>query len=114
MRVRTSAVPNAEAKGHRRIDIAGGKRESSEARRRNSDHARRARSTTVHCRIMALPAGGRPVIKLWNESRTNRARIADSIAVGIRSRRHLVVVSLLTTKSGKHAKAAAHDPGDIG
>src|SRR5215831_9903380 len=107
MRVRTSAVPPDTLFHACGVGASvRGKRESSEARRRNSDHARRARSTTVHRRIMALPAGGRPVIKLWNESRTNRARIADSIAVGIRSRRHLVVVSLLTTKSGKHAKAA--------
>jgi len=29
------------------------------------------------------------VLKLWNESRTNRARIADSPPVRVRSRRHL-------------------------
>jgi len=39
----------------------------------------------VHSRRV-LQAGGAPVdsvvLKLWNESRTNRARIADSLLVG--------------------------------
>ena len=42
---------------------------------------------------------GRPVLKLWNESRTNRARIADSTVVRIRSRPHVVACGAPTTKS---------------
>jgi len=42
---------------------------------------------------------GEPVLSLWNESRTNRARIADSVLVGIRSRPHLVARPVRTTKS---------------
>jgi hypothetical protein len=42
---------------------------------------------------------GSPVLKLWNESRTNRARIADSIHVGFRSRPHIVADRSPTTKS---------------
>jgi hypothetical protein len=42
---------------------------------------------------------GSPVLKLWNESRTNRARIADSIHVGFRSRPHIVAGRSPTTKS---------------
>jgi hypothetical protein len=42
---------------------------------------------------------GSPVLKLWNESRTNRARIADSIHVGFRSRPHIVGGRSPTTKS---------------
>jgi hypothetical protein len=42
---------------------------------------------------------GSPVFKLWNESRTNRARIADSIHVGFRSRPHIVADRSPTTKS---------------
>lgn len=42
---------------------------------------------------------GRPVLKLWNESRTNRARIADSTVVRIRSRPHVVACGSPTTKS---------------
>jgi hypothetical protein len=38
---------------------------------------------------------------VWNESRTNRARIADSGPVGIRSRQYVVALALLTTKSCK-------------
>jgi hypothetical protein len=49
-------------------------------------------------------AVGAPVLKLWNESRTNRARIADSVIVGIRSRRHLVARPLRATKSCKRSK----------
>jgi hypothetical protein len=78
----------------------------------NPDRAKRARSTTAHCRITALPDGERPVIKLWNESRTNRARIADSLAVGIRSRRHLVAASVPTTKSGKRRQSGTARPGE--
>ena len=42
---------------------------------------------------------GSPVLKLWNESRTNRARIADSIPVGFRSRPYIVVGRCPATKS---------------
>jgi len=84
--------------------------DSSQPRWSNPDRAKDARSTTAHCRITALPGRGKPVIKLWNESRTNRARIADSVAVGIRSRRHLVVASVLTTKSGKHRQSGTACP----
>src|SRR5258708_2958268 len=45
-----------------------------------------------------------PVLKLWNESRTNRARIADSIPVRIRSRLPLVARRADTPKSCKAAK----------
>ena len=48
---------------------------------------RTARSTRDPPPHIAGSRHGKAVIKLWNESRTNRARIADSIAVGIRSRR---------------------------
>src|SRR5262245_12688069 len=55
--------------------------------------------------IRTIPPWERPVassvLKLWNESRTNRARIADSIPVGIRSRPHLVAWPGHTTKSCK-------------
>jgi hypothetical protein len=81
--------------------------------RSNPDCAKRARSTTPHCRTTTLPLRERAVIKLWNESRTNRARIADSIAVGIRSRRHLVVASVATTKSGNCRQTRIACPGDI-
>ena len=57
-------------------------------------------------------AVGAPVLKLWNESRTNRARIADSVVVGIRSRPHLVGRPLRATKSCKRSKkAGALDAG---
>jgi hypothetical protein len=49
---------------------------------------------------------GRPVFKLWNESRTNRARIADSTIVRIRSRRHVVAPSGRTTTSCKWRRIA--------
>jgi hypothetical protein len=42
---------------------------------------------------------GSPVLRLWNESRTNRARIADSIPIGFRSRPHIVGGGSATTKS---------------
>src|SRR5215469_13346243 len=51
-------------------------------------------------------AVGAPVLKLWNESRTNRARIADSVVVGIRSRPHLVAWPLHATKSCKAIETA--------
>jgi hypothetical protein len=47
------------------------------------------------------------VLNLWNESRTNRARIADSAAVGIRSRPHLVAPPAHATRSCKPCKAVA-------
>ena len=81
--------------------------------RSNPDCAKRARSTTPHCRTTPLRLRERAVIKLWNESRTNRARIADSIAVGIRSRRHLVVASVATTKSGNRRQGSTAYSGDI-
>jgi hypothetical protein len=49
---------------------------------------------------------GSPVFKLWNESRTNRARIADSLLVRIRSRRHVVACSGHTTTSCKWRRLA--------
>jgi hypothetical protein len=49
---------------------------------------------------------GSPVFKLWNESRTNRARIADSMLVRIRSRRHVVACSGHTTTSCKWRRLA--------
>ena len=39
-------------------------------------------------------------VKLWNESGTNRARIADSGAMRLRSRRHLASGALSATRSG--------------
>jgi hypothetical protein len=42
-----------------------------------------------------------PLLSRWNESRTNRARIADSGPVGIRSRQYVVALAVLTTKSCK-------------
>jgi hypothetical protein len=53
---------------------------------------------------------GSPVLKLWNESRTNRARIADSVVVGIRSRPYLVAQPLHATKSCKRSKR--REPSD--
>jgi hypothetical protein len=47
------------------------------------------------------------VLNLWNESRTNRARIADSAAVGIRSRPHLVAPPAHATRSCKPCNAVA-------
>src|SRR5262245_57402693 len=59
--------------------------------------------------IRTIPPWERPVassvLKLWNESRTNRARIADSIPVGIRSRPHLVACPGRPTKSCKGKKS---------
>ena len=43
----------------------------------------------------------RPVLKLWNESGTNRARIADSMPVGIRSRPHLALSGARTPRSSR-------------
>ena len=48
--------------------------------------------------ITGSPVGS-PVLKLWNESRTNRARIADSLHVRFRSRPHIVADQSPTTKS---------------
>jgi hypothetical protein len=45
------------------------------------------------------------VLNLWNESRTNRARIADSAVVGIRSRPHLVAGPATATRSCKPCAA---------
>jgi hypothetical protein len=59
-----------------------------------------------HARQASEKAVGAPVLKLWNESRTNRARIADSVIVGIRSRQHLVGRPLRATKSCKRSKKA--------
>jgi|ERR1700704_463034 hypothetical protein len=54
--------------------------------------------------IATEQACDQPVLKLWNESRTNRARIADSIPVRIRSRLPLVARRADTPKSCKAAK----------
>jgi hypothetical protein len=61
----------------------------------NSKPRRGELSRTCH----SLP----PELRLrpWNESRTNRARIADSGPVGIRSRQYVVALAVLTTKSCK-------------
>jgi hypothetical protein len=56
---------------------------------------------------------GSPVFKLWNESRTNRARIADSTVVRIRSRRHVVARSGRTTTSCKRHRIGLRDPEAI-
>src|SRR5918995_5095245 len=45
--------------------------------------------------------GEKPVVKLWNESRTKRARIGDSPTVGVRSRPYAAPGSWGATKSGK-------------
>src|SRR5262245_51969177 len=45
--------------------------------------------------------GEKPVVKLWNESRTNRGRIADSLPVGFRSLPYLAPTLLGATKSSK-------------
>jgi hypothetical protein len=47
------------------------------------------------------PISAEPLLSRWNESRTNRARIADSGPVGIRSRQYVVALAVLTTKSCK-------------
>src|SRR5262249_7722923 len=47
------------------------------------------------------------VLKLWNESRTNRGRIADSQPVGIRSRLHLGMATHSHTIGGAAAAASA-------
>src|SRR5262245_61097167 len=47
------------------------------------------------------------VLKLWNESRTNRGRIADSQPVGIRSRLYLDMTTHSHTIGGAAATASA-------
>src|SRR5262245_23337685 len=53
--------------------------------------------------------GGKPVIKLWNESRTNRGRIADSPPVGFRSLPYLAPALSEATTSGKRHPGDAAD-----
>jgi hypothetical protein len=52
-----------------------------------------------------------PLLSRWNESRTNRARIADSGPVGIRSRQYVVALAVLTTKSCKRPVNGCKDDG---
>ena len=41
----------------------------------------------------------RPVLKVWNESGTNRGRIGDSRLVRLRSPRHMAAAQLQSTRS---------------
>jgi hypothetical protein len=52
----------------------------------------------------------RPRLKFWNESGTNRARIADSSALRLRSPQHLA----LTPDGGTRSSLAQRDKGRIG
>jgi len=51
----------------------------------------------------------RPNFKFWNESGTNRARIADSSALRLRSPQHLA----LTPDGGTRSSLAQRDKGRI-
>src|SRR5215469_15919539 len=87
------SIPPSHARAAKIHAIAAAHPTSRSARSPDRNgQIRRARQATGK-------AVGAPVLKLWNESRTNRARIADSVVVGIRSRPHLVARRLRTTKS---------------
>src|SRR5277367_7007476 len=49
----------------------------------------------------------RPVLKMWNESGTNRGRIGDSQAVRVRSPRYVAAAPPLNTRSGVNSDSAA-------
>src|ERR1700733_5930404 len=49
----------------------------------------------------------RPVLKVWNESGTNRGRIGDSDPVRLRSLRYMALAAILNTRSGGIARSGA-------
>ena len=57
----------------------------------------KASETLLLCHIGSVR---RRTVKFWNDSGTNRARIADSSGMRVRSRRYLASTRLDTTRSG--------------
>src|ERR1700761_3130417 len=60
-----------------------------------------AYTTLKHTHLYHNVTLERPVLKVWNESGTNRGRIGDSTPVRIRSPRYMVRQAVLNTRSGE-------------
>src|SRR6266571_6886012 len=84
--IRRSQEPVAPQDSHD-LDAGAGPRAWRHSRESSCKHA--GRSVRVGCcehRLYHNDTRQERTIKLWNESRTNRGRIADSIDFGVRSR----------------------------
>ncbi len=101
IRIATFASPHAGPDA----GFCSGAKSSTQVRR-PLDCATLRRNRRVPSRGQSrVQACAKPVLKLWNESGTNRARIADSHPVGLCSRPYLVAPRTGTPKSGKAARA---------